>query len=57
MFGLPPATSALLFDHLVGAREKYWWDGEAQSLCSFCIYDQLIFGRGLLGRLPIVALF
>jgi hypothetical protein len=25
-----------------------------QSLCSFCIYDQLIFGRGLPGRLPIV---
>ena len=43
-----------LFDHLVGAREQRWRDGEAERLGGLEIDHQLVFGRCLhrqVGRL------
>src|SRR5262245_59641230 len=36
-----------LLDHLVSAREKRWWNGDAESLCSLEIDDQVVLGRRL----------
>src|SRR5262245_65880780 len=35
------------FDHLVGAGEKQFRNGQSECLCSLEVYDQLEFGRQL----------
>jgi hypothetical protein len=38
---------ANLFDHVVGAGEKRFRDGQSDRLCGLEVYDQLEFGRQL----------
>src|SRR5215475_13859723 len=40
-------TLARLFDHVVGAGEKRFRDGQSDRLCGLEVYDQLEFGRQL----------
>jgi hypothetical protein len=47
-------TSLALFDHLIGSRKQFVWDGESERLGSLEIDDQLILCRHLhweIGRL------
>src|SRR5262245_7946925 len=40
-------TLARLFDHVVGAGEKRFRDGQSDRRCGLEVYDQLEFGRQL----------
>ena len=44
---LGTATKIDLFDHLVGAGEQRWRDGETEGLCCLAIDYKLVLGRGL----------